>query len=169
MPDPAPDWTEFTRRIFIAKPVDEVYRAWSIPANLTRWFLEEADYWTADKRKRADTEEISAGDRHIWKWHNWDLTEEGKVLKANGKDAISFTFGSGGKVHLQFRHRDGNTELVLTQDQIPQDDQSKMNLFVGCSTGWTFWLTNLKVWLEHGITLHATGLNQEDTKHLVNS
>jgi hypothetical protein len=40
---------------------------------------------------------------------------------------------------------------------------------VGCATGWTFWLANLKAWLEHGITLHATGLSQADTTNLVNS
>jgi len=27
----------------------------------------------------------------------------------------------------------------------------------GCSTGWTFWLANLKAWLEHGILLNDRG------------
>jgi len=34
---------------------------------------------------------------------------------------------------------------------------------------WTFWLTNLKAYLEHNITLHAKGLNQDETMDLVNS
>jgi hypothetical protein len=44
-----------------------------------------------------------------------------------------------------------------------------MEIFVGCITGWTFWLTNLKAYLEHNITLHAKGLKQDETMDLVNS
>lgn len=169
MPPTPPDWSRFTRKIHISAPVQMVYDAWAIPANLTRWFLEEADYWISGKEKRTENQHIQVGDRHIWKWHNWDITEDGKVLVANGRDQLAFTFGQGGRVKLHLSNYDGGTELVLTQEEIPQDDQSRMSLFVGCTNGWTFWLTNLKAWLEHGITLHATGLNQEETKNLVNS
>ena len=46
--------------------------------------------------------------------------------------------------------------LALTQRGIGDDDTSKMNIHVGCNSGWTFWLANLKAYLEHGILLHDT-------------
>lgn len=48
-------------------------------------------------------------------------------------------------------------------------EENVRKIYVDCITGWTFWLTNLKAWLEHGITLHARGLAPEETENLVNS
>ena len=62
-----------------------------------------------------------------------------------------------------------STEVILTPEKIPTDEKSKMDLYLGCSTGWTFWMTNLKAWLEHGVLLQAKGLTQADTTDLVNS
>ena len=70
---------------------------------------------------------------------------------------------------MKLMEKEGSTEVTLVQDNIPTDEESRMNLFVGCITGWTFWLTNLKAYLEHGITLHAKGLQQDETTDLVNS
>ena len=105
----------------------------------------------------------------IWKWNNWDVEEIGEIREANGKDRISFTFGKGGIVHVELKDSKGGTEVILTQENIPSDEKSKMDFYVGCSTGWTFWLANLKAWMENGVLLQAKGLSQEDTKDLVNS
>ena len=132
------------------------------------WFLEKADYLTGETPRLPD-ELIQGGDKFSWKWNNWDFTENGEILEANGKDAISFTFGSGGVVHVNLKDIDQGTELTLRQEEIPTDEKSKMDIFVGCISGWTFWLTNLKAYLEFGITLHAKGLKQDETTDLVNS
>jgi uncharacterized protein YndB with AHSA1/START domain len=163
------DWTCFKKRIVINKPVREVYLCLATKSRIEKWFLEKADYYDENRGKRASDDPVQEGDSFSWKWNNWDFEEEGKILNANAKDQISFTFGKGGNVHIQLNEKNGSTELVLTQDDIPDDEQSKMDLFVGCATGWTFWLANLKAWLEHGITLHATGLAQSETSDLVNS
>lgn len=165
----SPNWTEFRKRIFLAKPMNEVYDSWATPNKLATWFLEEAEYTLQDGSKREPEDLIQKNDHHSWKWHNWDFREEGLVLEANGKDHLAFTFGNGGNVHIHLKEVEGGTELELIQNEIPTDDQSRMNYYVGCATGWTFWLTNLKAWLEHGITLNATGLKQSETTHLVNS
>jgi hypothetical protein len=122
-----------------------------------------------DSRQRQAEEFVQKGDTFLWKWNNWDFTEKGQILKANGKDLISFTFGSGGIVTIKLNEFPNGTEIELTQKDIPTDDNSKMEIFVGCITGWTFWLTNLKAYLEHNITLHAKGLKQDETTDLVNS
>jgi len=61
------------------------------------------------------------------------------------------------------------TDVLLIQDDIPTDEKSKIEFFVGCSIGWTFWMINLKAYLEHNVTLHAKGLKQDETTDLVNS
>lgn len=162
------NWETFTKRIIINSPIDSVYRSWATKSEIETWFLEQADY-QSDGTHRKPGELVQKGDRFSWKWHNWDFTENGDVLEANGSDKISFTFGAGGKVDVNLKESNSSTEVLLTQYEIPTDDNSKMDIFVGCNTGWTFWLTNLKAYLEHGITLHAKGLKQEETKDLVNS
>lgn len=165
-----PDWTCFRKRIHIQKSISELYKAWATKAAIEQWFLEKADYRSPEGAIRAADQPFQKDDHFSWKWHNWNFTEEGRILEANGSDRVSFTFGAGGNVQVDLKDAGKRgTEVILTQDAIPTDEKSKMHLFVGCSTGWTFWMANLKAWLEHGITLHATGLQQDETADLVNS
>lgn len=161
-------WDSFTKRILIKKALHEVYRCWATKGKIEEWFLEKADYVSGEIHRKSD-EPVQTGDQFVWKWNNWDFTEEGRILEANGRDIISFTFGSGGIVTVKLMEKEGGTEVTLVQNDIPTDEKSRMDLFVGCITGWTFWLTNLKAYLEHGITLHAKGLQQDETTDLVNS
>lgn len=162
------NWSIFKKRIIIKKPIEDVYRCWSTKTQIETWFLEKADFKSSNGQRKPD-ELVQKGDKFDWKWNNWDFTEKGEILKANGKDSISFTFGSGGNVHISLKPIDSSTEITLIQDKIPTDEKSKMDIFVGCITGWTFWLTNLKAYLEYSITLHSKGLKQKDTTDLVNS
>lgn len=163
------DWTRFRKRIHIDRPAETVYRAWAVPVQIEQWFLEKTDYRDPNGRPRPKDESVQAGDAFAWKWHNWDFEERGHILTANGRTEISFTFGKGGNVVVELKEAGGTTEVVLTQTDIPTDEQSKQEIYAGCATGWTFWLANLKAWLEHGITLHARGLKAEETADLVNS
>ncbi len=160
-------WNTFERRIVIINSIEAVYRSWATKGEVESWFLEKADYASVNKQRRTD-EPVQKNDTFVWKWHNWDFSEPGQILEANGKDFISFTFGSGGIVSVKLKDLKGGTEVTLVQGDIPTDEKSQMDIFVGCITGWTFWLKNLKAYLEHNITLHATGLQQADTTNLVN-
>ena len=164
------NWNSFTKRILINASVDSLYRSRVTTSEIETWFLEQADYQAGDSGRGPD-ELVQKGDLFSWKWHNRDFTEKGEVLEANSRDTISFTFGAGGNVSVTLKpaDADGLTEVILKQYDIPTDDKSKMDIYVGCSTGRTFWLTNLKAYLEHGITLHAKGLTQKETNNLVNS
>jgi len=164
-----PDWTEFTLRIFINKPLKSVYNAWSIPAELSTWFLEIADYKKVDGKDLNPHVNINAGDTYSWKWNNWDIIENGNVIKANGKDEVSFTFGKAGNVHVKLKETPKGTEITLIQDEIPTDEESKMEYHVGCRLGWAFWMTNLKAWLEQGTLLNAKGYGKDELRDLVNS
>jgi len=41
----------------------------------------------------------------------------------------------------------------LWQENIPTDEKAKVSWHLGCATGWTFYLTNLKSILEGGLDL----------------
>lgn len=163
------NWTLFRRKININDSLKSVYDAWATQRNIEKWFLQEAIYRSPDKHQRGTDDHIMKGDTFTWKWHNYDIKEDGEILKADGTNNIAFTFGPAGNVHVSLKTIPSGTELTLTQDNIPTDDKSKRSFFYGCGTGWTFWLTNLKAWLEHGITLHDTALDPSETADRVNS
>ena len=166
-----PDWSQFTLRIHIAKDMEDVYKAWASPAQLTTWFLDEADYFTPAGKPRDPWQLYEKGDSFHWKWHNWNSIEKGSVLEANGRDFLSFSFMEEGQVHIRLHPIQDKTLLELTQLHIPLDDQSKMNVYCGCTRGWSFWMVNLKAWLEHKVLLNDTNLESNDPtlKEFVNS
>jgi len=62
-------------------------------------------------------------------------------------------------VSVSLEDRNGVVIVSLKQFNIPEDDQSKLKIHFGCSNGWTFWLTNLKAYVEHGILLNETKID----------
>jgi uncharacterized protein YndB with AHSA1/START domain len=163
------DWTSFKRRIHIDKSKEEIFQAWATQKRLETWFLEKAEFVGSDGKNRDKEQPCEAGDSFSWKWHNWPHFEEGKILESNGVDRLVFTFGPGGEVLLELKDSPWGVEVALTQYQIATDEKSKMDYYVSCHGGWTFWMANLKAWLEHGVTLHIKGLPQEEISNLVNS
>ncbi|SNZ02063.1 SRPBCC family protein [Flagellimonas pacifica] len=145
----------FTKKIYIKASVEKLYWSWGTSEGITSWFLSEADYNSASGEKRAIDENIQPGDAYTWKWHNWDSKEIGKVLKANGTDFLEISFADS-KVSVSLEDYDKAVLLTLKQYEIPIDEESKLSIHHGCSNGWTFWLANLKAYLEHGILLNET-------------
>jgi uncharacterized protein YndB with AHSA1/START domain len=145
---------QFTKKIYIRAPLKKLYWCWTTEEGLTSWFLKEANF-SREHFTMDYGEYTKQGDTFIWNWHNWDGQEEGKVVQANGKDFIQFTFAEG-LVDVSLKEVNDKTLLTLKQHNIPTDEESKLKYHVGCSNGWTFWLTNLKAYLEHGILLNET-------------
>ena len=148
------NFDSFTKKIYIKAPLAKLYWCWATEEGISSWFLSNAKYSTEDKNNRPPDAHIQAGDTYVWEWHNWDSQEKGAILRANGVDLIEFSFAEFSKVSVTLEDK-GNAVLVtLKQYEIPTDDQNKLNIHHGCSNGWTFWLTNLKAYLEHGILLN---------------
>ena len=132
-----------------------VYRCWATSEGLESWFLKAARFY----RKNVELDKgalVEAGDIGIWQWHNWEPAESCEMLKANGKDWLGFTFGDKSKVSVKLEQLEDSVMIVLKQYDMPTDEKTKLEVHVGCSNGWTFWLTNLKAFLEHGIVLNET-------------
>lgn len=149
----------FTKKIHIKAPMERLYWCWGTGEGITSWFLRNAEYVAADGQARNPQENIHPGDRYTWEWHNWDGQEKGEILQANGIDFVKFSFAEVSKVSVTLEDKGVSVLLTLRQYEIPTDDKNKLNIHHGCSNGWTFWLTNLKAYLEHGILLNETEID----------
>ena len=83
----------------------------------------------------------------------YDTTEHGKIIDANGKDFIQFTFAGECLVDIKLSIQGDYIIVELTQINIPIDDNSKQGIRLGCDSGWSFFLVNLKSVYEGGIDL----------------
>jgi uncharacterized protein YndB with AHSA1/START domain len=162
------DWSRFVTRIAVNATREELYKAWATRKGIEYWFLRMADYRSADGVMRGEDEYVSAGDTYSWRWHGWpdEMEEHGTILSCNGKDQFRFTFGKAGICSVSLYEERGQMMMELIQTEIPVDDQGKHNFHLGCKTGWTFYLTNMKSLFEGGIDLRN---RDEGLKNVVNS
>lgn len=147
------DWSKFERKIYIDAKAEDLYRAWACSSGIESWFLRRSIYSKADGSQRAADELVEVSDGYQWEWHNWEPSESGKILDANGLDHFAFTFAGDCRVDIKIEAGRGMQLLTLTQSNIPLDEESKMGIFFGCSNGWTFFLANLKAYMEHQVNL----------------
>lgn len=161
-------WSKFIKRITVKAEPAEIYKAWATPAGLEKWFLRKAAFTTDDGGICEKESYIQKDDTYEWLWHGYpDFTlEKGKILEANGKDFLQFTFTGGCIVSISVKAEEDEIIVELTQENIPDDKNPKTNLYVACGEGWTFYLTNLKSVLEGGIDLRN---KNADIKSVVNS
>lgn len=146
----------FTKKIYIKTSVEKLYWCWATTEGISSWFLRKAEYHSKEGAIRSNEAYIQAGDHYTWEWHNWDGQEKGTIIQANNKDFVELSFAEVTKVSVSLK-KTGDAVLVsLMQYEIPTNEENKLNIHHGCSNGWTFWLANLKAYLEHGILLNET-------------
>lgn len=151
------DWSQFTRKIRLNVAAQQIYDSWTKTNELSKWFLKDAII------VEGSTDGICRkGDKVEWHWHNAGSIEKLEILVANGKDQLSFTFGGQMEVHLTITQEGRYSILKLVQTKIPTEDADKMNFYAGCKGGWTFWLVNLKAYLEHHIVLNDRDLGKRE-------
>lgn len=140
------DWSRFEVRTPIHKDPEVIKEMWLSQDMLEQWFLRKAEFTTPNGEKRKRSETIRPGDNYSWQWHGWpeSVEEHGKLLEPETGEFIRFVFGKAGIVGVKIKKEHGQTILELVQEQIPQDESSRMNFHVGCKSGWTFYLLNLK-------------------------
>ncbi|PNQ73340.1 hypothetical protein C1T31_07425 [Hanstruepera neustonica] len=156
-------WHSFEKKIYIKSTVEKLYELWASEKGITSWFLSQAKFKDKNGNLKDKTEFVQNRDTYTWHWHNWDGEANGTILQANGKDYLEFTF-EGSKVSIKLEEKNGVVIVILKQFEIPEDDESKLRIHFGCSNGWTFWLTNLKAFVEHGILLNETEINLKENE-----
>jgi len=149
------DWSHFFVRININAPMEQLYRAWATRSGMEYWFLRLSEYKKPDGSVRANDELVAKGDSYKWLWHGWpdETVEYGEVLDCNGKDLFKFSFGKAGNCTVRIYKEQNETMVELAQDNIPTDEQGMHYWHLGCKTGWTFYMANMKSLYEGGSDL----------------
>ena len=162
------DWSSFNGRIPVNASMDALYRAWATRSGIEHWFLRMSECKSKDGTIRGYNEYVKPGDSYTWRWHGWpdEVEEHGTVLDCNGKDFFKFTFGEAGICSVTIKEELGQLIVELVQTEIPDDDKGKHYWHLGCKTGWTFYLTNMKSLFEGGLDLRNKNVK---LKNVVNS
>ena len=162
------NWSTFTVRVPVQANPERLYQCWSTRAGMEYWFLRICEYRNAAGMELDPADPVQQGDEYSWLWHGWpdDTIEKGVILEANGKDFFRFSFGKAGQCSVHVRQESGQQLVELVQDQIPEDEEGKHYWHLGCKTGWTFYLSNLKSLLEGGIDLRN---KDPQLKNVINS
>ena len=149
------DWSRFTVRINVKASTEKLYWCWATKEGIEFWFLRRSDYKKPDGSLYSSNEFVKKGDKYSWWWHGYpdEVVEHGEILDANGKNSFKFKFGEAGNCSVSIYEEQGEHIVELLQDAIPTDDKAKQNWHIGCKTGWTFYMANLKSMLEGGIDL----------------
>lgn len=151
----SPDWSRFAVRININAPIEKLYRAWATRLGIEHWFLRLSEYKKPDGSLCKADEMVEKGDTYKWLWHGYpdETVEYGEILDCNGKDYFRFSFSKAGNCTVRIYKENNETIVELIQDNIPSDEEGKHNWHIGCKTGWTFYLANMKSVYEGGIDL----------------
>jgi len=110
-------------------------------------------YLDAESRLLGKEEPVQRGYSYAWSWHLFDVIEGGEIKEANGENFIQFTFAGNCLVDIHLTQNEEFVIVQLTQKNIPEDDKSKKDIRLGCDTGWSFYLINLKSVYEGGLDL----------------
>lgn len=153
------DWTKFVRRICIDTSAIDIYDSFTSGSALQKWFLKEAIFYTNDKQKEAD-ELIESGDKYKWTWHGSNNIAEGKVISIGPGSHLTFSFLDC-MVSVEVKQEHSQNLVELIQYDIPTDEESRLNYYVECTRGWTFYLANLKSILEGGLDLRNKDMKMQ--------
>ena len=161
------DWTRFTVRIPVDAAKQKLYNAWTIPAEIEKWFLRDASFQDLEENPADKTKPVAKGFSYAWQWYGYDVTEYGTVTEANGDNFLAFTFAGDCIVEVRFiENENDGIIVVLTQHNIPTDERNKQETRIGCHTGWSFFLVNLKSVYEGGVDLRN---KNEQLKGMLNN
>lgn len=152
------DWSSYTKIIAVKATLSDIYSAWTKASELERWFLKKVVFYDSEKRILNHTSNVSKGLYYEWHWYIYEEPMLGKVIDTNGTDFIRFTFEGECLVDINLNQMDEYVVIKLRHYNIPEDNHSKQYVRLGCTNGWTFYLTNLKSVYEGGIDLR----NKED-------
>ena len=144
MPKQKPyDWTQFTLRIVIKAAPEKIFKAWTDDKIITKWFPIKAQI------------EPKKNGRIYMEWVAGDKLDA-KVREVVKNQKFVFDFGNQGeRVSVKIK-RDGKVSILeLKQFNMQTTPKMKVGMHMGCKQGWTFFMANLKGFLEHGIDLRS--------------
>jgi uncharacterized protein YndB with AHSA1/START domain len=157
------DWSKFQSEIFIGRHLSVVYRAWALPSEIQKWFIEVCEVSSRDNKPRGRDEFVQSGDQ--FRWHFDEKQESGVFLEVSTDSRIAFTISGASrlsvKVTVLFQAVEGGTQILLSQENMPYSEEDRINWHLDSKVAWTFFLANLKAYLEHNVDLRVTKYSSE--------
>ena len=155
------DWSRFSVRINVNATPEKLYRAWATRSGIEEWFLRLSEYKSQSNSLRGNDELVKNGDTYKWLWHGWpdEMAEYGRILDCNDKDELKFSFGKAGNCAVRIYQEQNLPIVELVQDNIPVDEEGMHFWHLGCKTGWTFYLANMKSVYEGGLDLRNKNIS----------
>lgn len=151
------DWSHFSLKIEIAASPERVFRAWTTAEELSSWFTIRTEF------------EPKKGGRVFFEWLGGDHFET-TVTELKKNKLVVFPFGSGGEeVRVKIRKSRVGSIITLEQLHMKTSPKHKVGMHLGCKVGWTFFLANLKAWLEHGVDLRSHDRQKSYANGYINS
>jgi len=144
--------------------MEAVYAAFATAEGLAGWMSMEAVLIDREGKELDPGAVAGRGDRFRLLWHT-EHTEEGKYLEANGTDAIHYTFGEGVAVRISLEGMEDGSVMVTVEQTQDRSDEENLQMMLGFSVGWSFYLANLKSVLEGGLDLRNY---THDIEHRIN-
>jgi uncharacterized protein YndB with AHSA1/START domain len=131
----------------IGAPPAKVFAALTRPRDLSRWFVESAVVelreggayrltWSTEFSMKGKVRSFSAPTKLVLDWH--DRMPDGKTF-----DTVA---------RFKLRKRGKGTVLTVTHEGF-RSGKAWVRMFGGVSSGWAYYLQNLKSVLEHGTDL----------------
>lgn len=144
MEKPKMEKIKFTVAVRVAKPIEEVFKAFTDNEILSSYFV------TA-----ASAPIKAVGDKITWSWgeHKTDIT----VTEFEENKKVSFTWPAY-KVNydlnctFEFETVDGKTRVVVTEEGW-KDDEAGINSSLMNNAGWKDMLLCMKAWVMYGVDL----------------
>ncbi len=160
------DWTKFSRKIAVKAEITDIYNAWTKASEIEKWFLSDAKFYDTYHQLIKKEDAVKEGFSYEWSWYSFDQTESGRITEANGVDYLQFTFAGECLTEIKLSSIDEYVIVELLQKNIPTDENSKQSIRLGCDSGWSFYLVNLKSFYENGADLRNKKL---DFKGMINN
>ncbi len=150
------DWTQFLLKVNINAVPSRVFRAWTVSKELNKWFTCGG---SIEPRKGGTFRQIFLD----------GTTYDSQVLAVRKGTLLRFSFGKDEKVEVKIKKAGKGAECWLKQYDMKTGPNDKWNMHMGCRIGWTFFLANLKAYLEHGIDLRSQDPKKTWKEHYINS
>ena len=151
------DWSRFLLKIAINVSPEKVFKAWTDGKIVSKWFSVKAEI------------EPKKNGRIYYEWLAGDKLEA-RIIEIVKNRKLVIPFGSKGEiVEVKIKKHGRGSICELRQYNMKTGPKDRVNMHMGCKTGWTFFLTNLKSYLEHGIDLRSNDKRRSYRQNFVNS
>lgn len=150
----------FDLSVFIVDEVSIIDHALRTKSGVESWFLKRADFVDDQSVARQPFETCGSGDAYWWEWFEGTI-EQGTIITSE-QGRLEFTFGQDVTVMIDYEAIADGTLVKLSQVHDIRDPELKQRAYTSCLQAWTFYLANLKAYVEHGIDLREKAPTRRD-------